>query len=234
MTAWPREARQEMLQPAKGAKPLAGSISPVSLHLIDHPLAHDALMELRDVRTGPPEFRRAAARISLLLAAEALRSVPTAVTVVTTPLGPAEGRVVRSDIVVVPVLRAGLSMLDAVLQLVPTARVGHIGLQRDEATAVASRYYSKLPPDIGSSHVLMVDPMLATGGSSVAAIDLVKAAGARAIALVCVISAPEGIASLQKAHPDVDIYTPVVDRELNAHKFIVPGLGDFGDRLYGT
>jgi len=206
----------------------------VSLHLIDHPLAHDALMALRDVRTAPPEFRRAATRISLLLAAEALRSVHTVVTTVTTPLGPADGRVVRSDIVVVPVLRAGLSMLDAVLQLAPSARVGHIGLQRDETTAVASRYYSKLPPDIGDSHVLMVDPMLATGGSSAAAIDLVKAAGARSIALVCVISAPEGVALLQRTHPDVDIYTPVVDRELNAHKFIVPGLGDFGDRLYGT
>ena len=202
--------------------------------MIDHPLAHDALMELRDVRTAPPEFRRAATRISLLLAAEALRSVHTVVATVTTPLGPADGRVVRTDIVVVPVLRAGLSMLDAVLQLAPSARVGHIGLQRDETTAVASRYYSKLPPDIGASHVLMVDPMLATGGSSAAAIDLVKAAGARSIALVCVISAPEGIAYLQKAHPDFDIYTPVVDRELNAHKFIVPGLGDFGDRLYGT
>ena len=205
----------------------------MSLHLIDHPLAHHALTELRDVRTAPPEFRRAATRISLLLAAEALRSVHTVVTTVTTPLGPADGRVVRSDIVVVPVLRAGLSMVDAVLQLVPSARVGHIGLQRDETTAVASRYYSKLPPDIGDSHILMVDPMLATGGSSAAAIDLVKAAGARSIALVCVISAPEGVALLQRTHPDVDIYTPVVDRELNAYTFIVPGLGDFGDRLYG-
>jgi uracil phosphoribosyltransferase len=202
--------------------------------MIDHPLAHDALMELRDVRTAPPEFRRAAMRISVLLAAEALRSVHTVVTTVTTPLGPAEGRVVRTDIVVVPVLRAGLSMMDAVLTLVPSARVGHIGLQRDESTAVASRYYSKLPPDMGDSYVLMVDPMLATGGSSAAAIDLVKRAGARRIALVCIISAPEGVALVQKTHPDVDIYTPVVDRELNAHKFIVPGLGDFGDRLYGT
>lgn len=204
------------------------------LHTIDHPLVHDALMELRDAGTAPPAFRRAAARISLLMAAEALRALPTSVATVTTPLGPADGRVVRTDVVVVPVLRAGLSMVDAVLQLVPSARVGHIGLQRDEATAVASRYYSKLPPSIGDSHVLMVDPMLATGGSSAAAVDLVKAAGARSIALVCVISAPEGVALLQARHPDVEIYTPVVDHELNAHKFIVPGLGDFGDRLYGT
>jgi uracil phosphoribosyltransferase len=202
--------------------------------MIDHPLVHDALMELRDVRTAPPAFRRAATRISLLLAAEALRALPSVATTVTTPLGPADGRVVRTDVVVVPVLRAGLSMLEAVLQLVPSARVGHIGLQRDEATAVASRYYSKLPTDIGTSHVLMVDPMLATGGSSVAAIDLVKAAGACTIALVCVISAPEGVALVQASHPEVEVYTPVIDRELNSNKFIVPGLGDFGDRLYGT
>jgi uracil phosphoribosyltransferase len=202
--------------------------------MIDHPLVHDALMELRDVGTAPPAFRRAAARISLLLVAEALRSLPTVSTTVTTPLGPAQGRVVRSDVVVVPVLRAGLSMVDAVLQLLPSARVGHIGLQRDEATAVASRYYSKLPADIDQSYVLMVDPMLATGGSAATAVDLIKAAGARHIALVCVISAPEGIAMLQARHPDVEIYTPVVDQELNAQKFIVPGLGDFGDRLYGT
>jgi uracil phosphoribosyltransferase len=206
----------------------------VPFHTIDHPLVHDALMELRDVGTAPPAFRRAATRISLLLAAEALRALPTVVTTVTTPLGPADGRVVRTDVVVVPVLRAGLSMLDAVLQLVPSARVGHIGLQRDETTAVASRYYSKLPPNISTSLVLMVDPMLATGGSSVAAIDLVKAGGARSIALVCVIAAPEGIALVQEHHPDVEIYTPIVDRHLDAHKFIVPGLGDFGDRLYGT
>jgi uracil phosphoribosyltransferase len=202
--------------------------------MIEHPLVHDALMELRDVATAPPAFRRAATRISQLLATEALRSLPTVVATVTTPLGPAHGRVVRKDIVVVPVLRAGLSMLEPVLQLVPSARVGHIGLQRDEATAIASRYYWKLPADLGQSHVLMVDPMLATGGSAVAAADLVKAAGARSIALVCIISAPEGVAIMQTKHPDVDIYTPVVDKELNAHKFIVPGLGDFGDRLYGT
>jgi uracil phosphoribosyltransferase len=191
-------------------------------------------MELRDARTAPPAFRRAANRISVLLAAEALRDLPSSSATVTTPLGPAEGRVVLTDVVVVPVLRAGLGMLDAVLELLPTARVGHIGLQRDEATAIASRYYSKLPPDLSESHVLMIDPMLATGGSAVAAIDLIKAAGAIAISMICIVSAPEGVALLERAHPDVAIYTPVVDKKLNAHKFIVPGLGDFGDRLYGT
>jgi uracil phosphoribosyltransferase len=191
-------------------------------------------MELRDARTAPPAFRRAANRISVLLAAEALRDLPSSAATVTTPLGPADGRVVLTDVVVVPVLRAGLGMLDAVLELLPTARVGHIGLQRDEATAIASRYYSKLPPDLSQSHVLMIDPMLATGGSAVAAIDLIKAAGATAISMICIVSAPEGVALLERAHPDVAVYTPVVDKELNAHKFIIPGLGDFGDRLYGT
>ena len=191
-------------------------------------------MELRDARTAPPAFRRAANRISVLLAAEALRELPSSAATVVTPLGPADGRVVLTDVVVVPVLRAGLGMLDAVLESLPTARVGHIGLQRDEATAIASRYYSKLPPDLSNSHVLMIDPMLATGGSAVAAIDLIKAAGATAISMICIVSAPEGLSLLERAHPDVAVYTPVVDKELNAHKFIVPGLGDFGDRLYGT
>ena len=204
------------------------------LHLVEHPLVHDALTELRDFRTESQAFRRAANRISVLLAAEALKDVPVVDATVTTPLGPADGRVLRSDVVVVPVLRAGLGMLDAVLELLPSARVGHIGLQRDETTAVASWYYSKLPPNIASSFVLIIDPMLATGGSAVAAIDLLKRAGARTITMICIVSAPEGVAVVQTHHPDVAIYTPVIDRELNAHKFIVPGLGDFGDRLYGT
>jgi len=206
----------------------------VPLRLVDHPLVHDALMELRDIRTEPPAFRRAANRISVLLAAEALKDVPARAAAVTTPLGPAEGRVMANDLVVVPVLRAGLGMLDAVLELVPAARVGHIGLQRDEATAIASRYYSKLPPQLGDSFVLMIDPMLATGGSAAAAIDLIKAAGARIIRMICIVSAPDGVRLLEERHPDVVVYTPVIDRELDAHKFIVPGLGDFGDRLYGT
>ena len=206
----------------------------MALHVIQHPVVHDALVELRDARTQPPAFRRAANRISVLLAAEAMRTLPSKDATVVTPLGPASGRVVATDVVVVPVLRAGLGMLDAVLELLPSARVGHIGLQRDEATAIASQYYSKLPPNLANSHVLMIDPMLATGGSAVAAIDLIKAAGASAISMICIVSAPEGVALLEQRHPDVAIYTPVIDRELNAHKFIVPGLGDFGDRLYGT
>jgi uracil phosphoribosyltransferase len=134
----------------------------------------------------------------------------------------------------VPVLRAGLGMIDGVLDLLPAARVGHIGLQRDEATAMAERYYVKLPPHIEDDVVLITDPMLATGGSALAAIDIVRAAGARDVRFVCMVAAPEGIAAIERRFPEVPIYTPVVDRELNAHKFIVPGLGDFGDRLFGT
>jgi uracil phosphoribosyltransferase len=206
----------------------------VSVHIVDHPLVHDALVDLRNKRTPPEQFRRAATRISVLLAAEALREVPGSSVTVDTPLGPADGRRLGPDIVVVPVLRAGLGMLDAVLELVPHARVGHIGLQRDEMTAVASQYYSKLPASLNGSFVLMIDPMLATGGSAVAALHLLRAAGATRVRIVCIVAAPEGIATVQQHHPDVSIYTPVVDQGLNEQKFIVPGLGDFGDRLYGT
>lgn len=204
------------------------------VHLVQHPLVQDALLTLRDVRTDSERFRRTATRISVLLASEAMRDLPTRTVTVDTPLGPAEGHQIGAQVVVVPVLRAGLGMLDAVLHLLPGARVGHIGLQRDELTAVASRYYSKLPADLTHSYVLMIDPMLATGGSAVAALDLLRASGAQDIRVVCIVAAPEGISLVERHYPKVMIYTPVVDRELNAQKYIVPGLGDFGDRLYGT
>jgi uracil phosphoribosyltransferase len=206
----------------------------VPVHLVEHPLVHDALVSLRNKHTAPEHFRRAATRISVLLAAEALRDVATTAITVETPLGPAPGSKVGPDVVVVPVLRAGLGMLDAVLELVPDARVGHIGLQRDEMTAVASQYYSKLPAKLGAAFVMMIDPMLATGGSAVAALDLLRHAGARSIRIICIVAAPEGIALVERHYPDIVIYTPAVDRGLNEHKYIVPGLGDFGDRLYGT
>jgi uracil phosphoribosyltransferase len=206
----------------------------VPVHLVDHPLVQDALLTLRDAATPPERFRQVATRVSVLLAAEAMRDLPTKACRVVTPLGPADGRRVSSDVVVVPVLRAGLGMLEAVLHLLPGARVGHIGLQRDEITAVASQYYSKLPADLDDSYVLMIDPMLATGGSAVAALDLLRHAGARDVRMICIVAAADGISLVERHHPDVAIYTPVVDRELNAHKYIVPGLGDFGDRLYGT
>ncbi|MEO7270503.1 MAG: uracil phosphoribosyltransferase [Vicinamibacterales bacterium] len=204
------------------------------VHIVGHPLVHDALATLRDATTPPESFRRMAVRISLLLAAEATRDLPSTSGQVETPLGPAEARRVSGGVVVVPVLRAGLGMLDAVLELIPSARVGHIGLQRDEATAIASKYYSRLPGDLSGSYVLMIDPMLATGGSAVAALDVLRRAGARAVRMICIVAAPEGIALVERQHPDVEIYTPAIDRGLNEHKFILPGLGDFGDRLYGT
>jgi len=204
------------------------------LHLVQHPLVHDCLAGLRSAQTDPERFRSLANRISVLLGAEALRDVPTRDDVVQTPLGPAPCRRVAVDVVVAPVLRAGLGMLPGMLELVPDARVGHLGLQRDERTAVASQYYAKLPPHIESSYVILIDPMLATGGSAVAALDMLTRAGARHLRLVCIVAAPDGVAAVERAYPQVPIFTPVVDRELNAHKFIVPGLGDFGDRLYGT
>jgi uracil phosphoribosyltransferase len=209
-------------------------VLPVPVHIVEHPVVHDALATLRDLSTPPETFRRIAIRISLLLAAEATRDVPSAPVTVMTPIGPALGRRVGGGVVVVPVLRAGLGMLDAVLELLPNARVGHIGLQRDELTAVASQYYSKLPRDLVGAFVLMIDPMLATGGSAVAALDLLKVAGASNVRMICIVAAPEGVALVERHHPNVHIYTPVIDQGLNEHKFIVPGLGDFGDRLYGT
>ena len=204
------------------------------VHIVSHPLAQDALASLRDVRTQPARFRRLAERLSLFLAAEALKDLPTEAVTVETPMGAADVQRVAGDVVVVPVLRAGLGMLDAVLRLIPWARVGHIGLRRDETTAVASRYYSRLPANMASSYVLMVDPMLATGGSAVDAIQVLQDAGARDIRILCIVAAPEGVKAVETAHPHVRIYTPVIDQGLNDRKFIVPGLGDFGDRLYGT
>ena len=153
---------------------------------------------------------------------------------VTTPMGPADGHRIGVDVVIVPVMRAGLAMLPGLLQLVPQARVGFIGMRRDEQTAVASQYFERLPEQLEDSHVVLVDPMLATGGSAVAALDLLRRAGARHVSMVCIVAAPEGVAAVERAYPQVPVFAPVVDRELNARKFIVPGLGDFGDRLYGT
>jgi uracil phosphoribosyltransferase len=206
----------------------------VPVHLVQHPIAQDALSSLRDRATPASEFRRLAYRLSLILAIEATRKLPMTLARLQTPLEQAQGEVLAADVVVVPVLRAGLGMVDAVLDLLPHARVGHIGLQRDEHTAIASRYYLRLPSDLSKATSLVVDPMLATGGSALAAIALLEQAGAKDIRLVCIVAAPEGIAAVEAAHPSVNVFTPVIDRQLNAQKFILPGLGDFGDRLYGT
>jgi uracil phosphoribosyltransferase len=201
---------------------------------VTHPIAQDALASLRDHTTRPGHFRRLAYRIGVIVAMEATRDVATAPVTVQTPLESTGGQTVSTDIVAVAVLRAGLCLVDPVLDLLPRARVGHIGLRRDETTAQASCYSVHLPQGLSEALVLLLDPMLATGGSAVMAIDALKAEGARNIRLLSVVAAPEGVAIVERAHPDVDIYTPALDRELNDRKYILPGLGDFGDRLFGT
>lgn len=206
----------------------------MALHLVTHPVAQDALVSLRDHTTRPGHFRRLAHRIGLIMAAEATKDVAMSPVTVQTPLETTDGRTLSGDIVAVAVLRAGLCLVDPVLDLLPKARVGHIGLKRDEATAQASCYSVHLPRGLSESLVLLLDPMLATGGSAVMAIDSLKKEGARNIRLLCLVAAPEGVAVVERRHPDVDIYTPALDRQLNDRKYILPGLGDFGDRLYGT
>lgn len=204
------------------------------VHLVQHPIVQDALISLRDKATTSSHFRRLTHRLSLLVAMEATRKLPMNLARVETPLEMTQGEVLDANVVVVPVLRAGLGMVDAVLELLPHARVGHIGLQRDETTAVASKYYARLPANLAGSTALVVDPMLATGGSAIAAIELVQQAGVKDVRLLCIVAAPEGVAAVQAKFPALPIYTSAVDRELNPQKFILPGLGDFGDRLYGT
>ena len=204
------------------------------LHVLSHPLAGDTLAALRDRRTTAAEFRRLAVRVSLLLATEATRGLPTVEAEVETPLE--RTRVLRlgERVVAVPVLRAGLGMLDAFLSLVPAAQVGYFGLERDETTAVARSYYEKVPGDLASAAVFLLDPMLATGGSAAFAIERLLELGARQVALLSIVAAPEGVARLEKAAPAVEIWTAALDRSLDDRKYIVPGLGDFGDRLFGT
>jgi uracil phosphoribosyltransferase len=206
----------------------------VSVHLVDHPLAQHTLLQLRSATASPSRFRRLAFRLSWMIGYEATRDLATEPATVEGPLEVASGVRLLRSIVIVPVLRAGLAMIDPILELVPEARVGHIGLQRDERTAVASQYYMKLPPVGPETTVLLVDPMLATGGSALAALDLLHDAGAADVRLVVVVAAPEGLAAVQQAWPAIAIYTAAIDRELDPRKFILPGLGDFGDRLYGT
>lgn len=206
---------------------------PMSVTVVDHPLAEHLLAFLRDRATPPAVFRTLAKRLALALALEAIRDLPTTQVTVETPLERTTGRVL-GDLVAVPILRAGLGMLEAVTELFPEVAVGYIGLERDEASLQPQSYYRKLPPVTGR-HVLVLDPMLATGGSGSAACSAVKEAGTpTSIRFVCVVAAPEGIGRLQTDHPDVPIFTAALDRELNEHGYILPGLGDFGDRLFGT
>jgi uracil phosphoribosyltransferase len=204
----------------------------VSVTVVDHPLARHLLSSLREEATPPAVFRTLAKRLALALALEATRELPTRRIPVHTPLEETEGEVL-GDLVAVPILRAGLGMLEAVTELVPEVAVGYIGLERDEASLRPQSYYRKLPP-VHQRHVLVLDPMLATGGSGSAATAAVKEGEPSSIRFVCVVAAPEGVAKMQADHPDVPIFTAAIDRQLNDHGYILPGLGDFGDRLFGT
>ena len=202
---------------------------------VDHPLVQDKLRVLRDATTSPKEFRALLAEVSVLLAYEALRDLSVTEAEVATPIGPAPAvRLLRGDPVLVPILRAGLGMSDGILRLLPAAAVGHIGLYRDHVTHQPVEYYRRLPADVAERDVLLLDPMLATGGSAVAALSMLKAAGVRSLRLVCLVAAPEGVRAVDAAHPDVSIFGAALDSHLNADAYIVPGLGDAGDRLYGT
>ena len=203
--------------------------------VVDHPLIVHKLSLMRDKTTPSSVFRQLLREISLLLGYEVLRDLPVELRPIETPVGPMDARFIKGKkLVFVPILRAGVGLLDGLLDLVPSARVGHIGLYRDPKTLQPVQYYCKLPEDIAERLVVLVDPMLATGNSVAAAVALLKARGVKDIKLVCLLSAPEGIAALTAAHPDVRVYTAAVDSHLNDHGYIVPGLGDAGDRMYGT
>lgn len=206
-----------------------------NVHVMNHPLIQHKLTLIRDKNTGAKEFRELVEEVALLMAYEVYRDLPLKEIEVETPIGKAICQVIAGKkLGIVPILRAGLGMVDGMTRLIPAAKVGHIGLYRDPETLEPVEYYCKLPPDIGERDLIIVDPMLATGGSASAAISFLKERGARGIKLVCLIAAPEGIARIQKDHGDIDIFVAAVDEKLNSHGYIVPGLGDAGDRLFGT
>ncbi len=203
------------------------------LTVVDHPLAVHLLTELRDLATRPPVFRTLTRRLTTVLVLEATRDLPTATRAVETPMEATEGGRLASNIVVIPILRAGLGMLEAVTDLFPGVSVGYIGLERDERTLQPTSYYEKLPP-MGGRHAILLDPMLATGGSATRACTAIRAREPDSVRMVCIVAAPEGVKALEEAHPDVQVYTASLDRQLNDRGYILPGLGDFGDRLYDT
>ncbi|MDR1788990.1 MAG: uracil phosphoribosyltransferase [Opitutaceae bacterium] len=204
-----------------------------TLHVLEHPLAAHIITHLRDERTKPITFRTLTYQISLLLALEATRDLGVRPREIATPLEACTGEVLGASLAVVPILRAGIGMVQPFTDLFPDVSVGYVGLERDHKTAIARNYYCKLPP-LEGKRVFIVDPMLATGGSATQAIDVLKRKGADNVTLVCIVSAPEGARAVWAAHGDVEIFTAAHDRCLNARKYILPGLGDFGDRLYGT
>jgi uracil phosphoribosyltransferase len=202
--------------------------------LIEHPCVQHKLAHIRDVETGHKRFRELATEITEFICYEALKNIKTKEIKVQTPVAVATCRKIDTDIVVVPILRAGVGMLDGILELIPTARVGFIGLYRDEETKLPVTYYERFPPQIKGGTCIIIDPMLATGGSTVAAIEQLKEKGADNIIVICIVTCPEGIELVETAHPDVKIYAAAIDKKLNEKKYIVPGLGDAGDRLFGT
>ena len=206
-----------------------------NVFVFDHPLIQHKLAILRDKHTSTKDFRELVKEISMLMTFEATRTLPLKDVEIETPICKATMRMLKGeDIAIVPILRAGLGMVEGMQALVPNAKVGHIGLYRDPDTHMPVEYYCKLPADIGERQVFVVDPMLATGGSAVAAIDFIKERGGKKVIFLCLIAAPEGIEVMQQAHPDVDIFIAAKDSHLNEHAYIVPGLGDAGDRLFGT
>ena len=206
-----------------------------SVTVLDHPLIQHKLSILRNKDTGVKEFRELVGEIAALMCYEATRSLPLEEVEIETPVAKAKVKVLAGKkLAIVPVLRAGLGMVDAMIDLIPSAKVGHIGLYRDPETHEPVEYYCKMPPDIAERQVFIVDPMLATGGSAVAAIDFIKKYGCKNITLMNIIAAPEGVEAVRTAHPDVDMYVAAVDEKLNDHAYIVPGLGDAGDRIFGT
>ena len=205
------------------------------VHVLDHPLIQHKLAILRSKNTSVKEFRELISEISGLMCYEATRNLPTKEVEVQTPVAVAKcRRLAGKKLAIIPILRAGLGMVDAMVDLIPSAKIGHIGLYRDPETHMPVEYYCKLPEDIGNRQVFVVDPMLATGGSAVAAIDFLKQHGCKNIVMMNIIGAPEGVKVVQEAHPDVDIYLAALDEKLNEHAYIVPGLGDAGDRIFGT
>lgn len=206
-----------------------------NVHVLDHPLIQHKLSILRSKETSVKEFRELISEIAGLMCYEATRNLPTEEVEVETPIAVAKCRqLAGKKLAIVPVLRAGLGMVDAMVDLIPSAKIGHIGLYRDPETHMPVEYYCKLPEDIENRQVFVVDPMLATGGSAVAAIDFLKARGCKNIIMMNVIGCPEGVETVHKAHPDVEMYLAAVDEKLNEHAYIVPGLGDAGDRIFGT
>ena len=206
-----------------------------NVHVFDHPLIQHKLSILRDKNTGAKAFRELVSEIAMLMCYEATRDLPLKEITIETPVSEARVQVISGKkIALVPILRAGLGMVEGILEMIPAAKVGHIGLYRNPETLQPIEYYCKLPSDINERDVLLLDPMLATGGSAIAAIDGLKRRGVKHIKLMNLIGAPEGVAAVQKAHPDVEIFVGAIDEKLNDHGYIVPGLGDAGDRIFGT